>query len=205
MCFNPCRAGLVAIALLTIAPLHSQTTFASITGIVTDSTGSVVPSAQVVATNVETNIAVQAASNESGNYTIAQLQLGSYTVRVNAPGFKGFVATNVTLASRDIRRVDVSLEVGTVDSSIQVTAEAALIETETARISDTKDAYLMKTLPLNTRSAWAFLALSPNVLQAGGGSSTIRFAGSRGNQSNSAIDGITMADGVDNRTRLESR
>ena len=198
MCFNPCRAGLVAIALLTIAPLHSQTTFASITGIVTDSTGSVVPSAQVVATNVETNIAVQSASNESGNYTIAQLQLGSYTVRVNAPGFKAFVATNVTLASRDIRRVDVSLEVGTVDSSIQVTAEAALIETETARISDTKDAYLMKTLPLNTRSAWAFLALSPNVLQAGGGSSTIRFAGSRGNQSNWAIDGITMADGVDN-------
>ena len=121
MCFNPCRAGLVAIALLTIAPLHSQTTFASITGIVTDSTGSVVPSAQVVATNVETNIAVQSASNESGNYTIAQLQLGRYTVRVNAPGFKAFVATNVTLASRDIRRVDVSLEVGTVDSSIQVT------------------------------------------------------------------------------------
>ena len=91
MSFTSCRAGLVAIALLTIAPLHSQTTFASITGIVTDSTGSVVPSAQVVATNVETNIAVQSASNESGNYTIAQLQLGSYTVRVNAPGFKAFV------------------------------------------------------------------------------------------------------------------
>jgi hypothetical protein len=196
------RLQRVAFAALVVAcaqaPLLAQTTFASITGVVTDSTGSVVPSAQIVATHTETNIATQAVSNETGNYTIPQLREGNYTVRVNAPGFKTFVASNITLATRDIRRIDVTLEVGSVETTVDVTAEAALIETETARISDTKDSYLMKTLPLNTRSVWAFLSLSPNVLQAGGGSSTIRFSGSRGNQSNWAIDGITMSDGVDN-------
>ncbi|HUS06897.1 MAG TPA: carboxypeptidase-like regulatory domain-containing protein [Bryobacteraceae bacterium] len=200
MSLYPRGAWLLALVALTLtqAPLNSQTTFASITGVVTDASGSAVPSARIVATNIETNIAVQSASNESGNYTIPQLQQGTYNVRVIAPGFKAFTAANVTLTARDIRRIDVSLEVGSVDTSVEVKADAALIETETARISDTKDANLMKTLPLNTRSAWAFLALSPNVLQSGGGSSTIRFAGSRSNQSNWAIDGITMADGVDN-------
>ena len=78
-----------------------------------------------------------------------------------------------------------------------MTAGRPLIETETARISDTKTAEMLKSIPLNTRGIWAFLSLSPGVLQAGTGSSTIRFAGSRGNQSHWAIDGITFSDGVD--------
>jgi hypothetical protein len=199
MSLRKLHAGLAVLAF-AVAPgiMRAQTTFASITGVVTDSTGSVVPNAQIVATSVETNISTQTTSNESGNYTIPQLREGTYIVKVNAPGFKAFSATNVTLAARDIRRLDVSLEVGSVETSVEVTADVALIETETARITDTKDANLLKTIPLNSRGIWAFLALSPNVLQAGGGSSTIRFAGSRGNQSNWAIDGITMSDGVDN-------
>ena len=95
--------------------------------------------------------------------------------------------------ARDVRRVDVELQVGAVGSTVEVTAGATLIETETARIGDTKGAMELKTLPLNTRGMWAFLALAPGVLQAGGGSSTIRFAGSNSNQSHWAIDGTTMA------------
>jgi hypothetical protein len=193
------RAWMLPLLAFTLAygSLHAQTTYATVTGVVTDSSGAMIREAQITATNVETNIESRTTSNESGNYTLPQLKEGTYNIVVNAPGFKTSLASNVSLASRDIRRVDVALEVGSVDTRVEVSSEAALIETETARITDTKNAYLMKTLPLNTRSVWAFLALSPNVLQAGTGS-TIRFSGSRGNQSNWAIDGITMSDGVDN-------
>lgn len=175
----------------------SQTTFASITGTVTDSTGAAVPNATVTATNVQTNIRTVTVSNEVGNYNIAQLLQGTYTVRAQAAGFREFAAQNVVLASRDIRRVDVVLEVGAVETVVEVSAGATLIETETARIGDVKSADVLKSLPLNTRGIWAFLALSPNVLQSSSGS-TIRFAGSRGNQSQWAIDGTSMSDGVDN-------
>lgn len=192
------RLLLAALAVVCLAgAAYSQTTFASITGTVTDSTGAAVPSATVTATNVQTNIKTVVTSNEAGNFNIAQLLQGTYTVRAQAAGFKEFVMQNVVLASRDIRRVDVALEVGAVETVVEVSGGATLIETETARIGDVKTADVMKSLPLNTRGIWAFLALSPNVLQAAG-SSTIRFAGSRGNQSQWAIDGTSMSDGVDN-------
>ena len=185
-----------ALFLLSI-PASAQTTFATITGTVTDPTGSVIPNITVRATHVATNIATTAPSNDAGVYTLPQLKEGEYRVSARGAGFKEFVAQNIVLAARDYRRVDVHLEVGSVETTVEVSGGATLIETETARISDTKTADLMKTIPLNTRSIWAFLSLSPAVLQAGGGSSTIRFAGSRGNQSHWAIDGTTMSDGVD--------
>jgi hypothetical protein len=162
---------------------------------VTDATGAVIPNATIEATNVETGIKTASLSNDAGNYTLGQLKEGTYQVRAQAAGFKEFVARDVVLVARDFRRVDVKLEVGTVDTRVEVSAGATLIETETARIADTKTADTLKSLPMNTRGIWAFLALSPNVLQAAG-SSTIRFAGSRSNQSHWAIDGTTMSDGV---------
>jgi hypothetical protein len=193
------RSLLSALAgvLLLCGAAWSQTTFASITGTVTDSTGAVAPRVKVSATNVGTNIKTEVLSNEAGVYTVPQLKEGTYTVRAEAAGFKDFVAQDVTLVSRDVRRLDIQLQVGAIGTTVEVSGGATLIETETARISDTKGAMELKTLPLNTRGMWAFLALAPTVLQAGGGSSTIRFAGSNSNQSHWAIDGTTMSDGVD--------
>src|SRR5215813_11351157 len=186
-----------AIVLLSTDTAYSQTTFATITGTVQDATGAVVPKATVTATNTETNIKTSTTLNEAGNYTLAQLREGTYEVKAEAPGFQEFLAQNVLLVARDVRRLDITLQIGAVGTRVEVEAGATLIETETARISDTKTSETLKTLPLNTRGIWAFLALSPNVLQASGGSSTIRFAGSQSNQSHWAIDGTTMSDGVD--------
>ncbi len=187
-----------ALALLVSAgALSAQTTFATITGTVTDTTGAVVPNVTITATHAQTNTKTSTQSNDAGVYTLAQLKEGEYTLRARGPGFKEFVAQSIVLTARDYRRVDIRLEVGAVETTVEVTAGATLIETETPRIAETKTSYLMKTVPLNTRSIWAHLSLVPNVLQAGGGSSTVRFAGSRGNQSHWAIDGTTMSDGVD--------
>lgn len=185
-------------ALLSIAQYATaQTTFATITGAVTDPSGSVVPNVTVTATNIQTGVKTTAQSNSAGNYTIPQLIEGRYKVEADAPGFRPFVAEDVIVASRDVRRVDIKLEVGAVQTAVQVKGGATLIETEISRISDTKDSLVLNTLPLNTRGIWAYLALSPGVQQQPG-SSVVRFGGSRANQENWSIDGTTFSDGVDN-------
>jgi hypothetical protein len=190
-------AGLILAVVGFARPVYSQTTFASITGTVTDPAGAVVPGATITATNIQTNIRTAASSNEAGNYTIAQLKEGTYTVRGEARGFKSLVVEHVTLVSRDIRRLDIKLEVGDVTTSIEVAGGATLIETETARIGNVKNSLVLNTLPLNTRGLWAYLALAPG-LQQQAGSSVVRFAGSRVNENNWSIDGTTFSDGVDN-------
>lgn len=192
------RAFTIALTLTAAAvPVAAQTTFASITGTVTDQTGALVAGASVVAVHLESSYRYPAESNAAGAYTLAQLREGAYTVTVQAPGFKQFVASNVQLVSMDVRRIDIQLEVGAVDTRVEVTAGATLIETETARISDSKSARQLNVLPLNTRSLWSFVGLSPGVVQAGNESSTRRFAGSRANQSDASIDGITLSNQYD--------
>src|SRR4051794_35026895 len=96
----------VASVLVFSGLAYSQTTFASITGTVTDASGSVVPTASVSATNVATNIKSSVKANEAGAYTIPQLIEGTYKVRTEASGFKVMVVDNVVLAARDVRRLD---------------------------------------------------------------------------------------------------
>src|SRR5262249_43232795 len=96
-----------------------------------------------------------------------------------------------------LRRIEVQLRVGSVDPVVEVSAGATLIETETARIGNSKGADTLQSLPLNTRSLYDFLGLTPGVIGAGGGQATRRFAGSRVNQSDQSIDGITVSNGYD--------
>lgn len=183
-----------AVAAVSAA---AQTTFATITGTVTDATGAAVPGASVVAVRTANNFRYSTESTAAGTFTLGQLQEGTYTFRVQAPGFKEFVAQQLELVAMDVRRLDVQLQVGTVETSVEVTAGGTLIETETARISDSKSSRQINTLPLNTRSLWNFVGLSPGVVQAGAGSATRRFAGSRANQSDASIDGITLSNQFD--------
>ena len=190
-------AAAVALLFFVCTTAWSQSTFASITGAVRDASGAAVPGAKIVAKNVATNIETTATSNDVGNYTVSQLVDGVYSVRAEASGFKLFVAQNVVLATRDLRRLDITLDVGSMETRVEVSAGATLIETETARVGDLKGSEQLQHLPLGSRSTWAFMSLSPGVLQAGGGSSTIRFSGSTGNQTHWAIDGVTMSEAAD--------
>ncbi len=183
----------LALLFLLAYRVSSQTTFASITGTVTDSTNAAAPGAEIVAVNQATGVRASAQSNSDGVYSLPQLLEGTYSVRVRHAGFKEHLATGVTITAREVRRLDIALELGAVESSVEVRGGASLIETETARISDTRGAEAFKALPNGNRSLWSFLSLSPNVLKAGGTSSTIRFAGSRANQADYSIDGSTIA------------
>lgn len=189
--------ALLVLLLSLCKAAGAQTTFASITGTVTDSSGALIPNAKVSATNVDTNITTSAESNAAGVYTISQLKEGSYAVRSEAAGFKEFLAKDVLLAAREIRRLDIPMQVGGVATSVEVSAGIALIETESAHLGNTKNAAALKALPVNSPGIYAFLALTPS-LQNQANSSVVRFAGSRANQANWSIDGTTFADGVDN-------
>jgi Carboxypeptidase regulatory-like domain/TonB dependent receptor-like, beta-barrel len=183
------------IVLLALADFaDGQTTFATLTGTVKDPNGAVIPGATIEATHVQTNYRYVGVSNEIGVYTLAQLRDGEYVVRSRASGFKEFVAKSIQLDARDIRRLDIELEIGAVETTIEVSGGATLIETETPRITDTKGAGILNRLPLNTRSALGFLNTTAGVYERTGatGSATIRYGGSRTNQENAAVDGITF-------------
>ena len=185
----------MAVSLAGIS--QAQTTFASITGLVTDPHGAVIVGATVTATNMASNYQYTAKSNDAGYYTIGQLLEGTYTVRAESPGFKTFVEKSVSIANQDLRRLDVRLQVGDVASTIEVTGTAGLIETEKARISDTKTAETIKDLPLNQRSLWDFVGQNPGIVTAASSTATRRFSGSRNNQSDASVDGITISNGRD--------
>src|SRR5262249_42524984 len=150
---------IAALTAVLAAAAYGQTTFASITGAVTDQNGAVMAGVTVEVVQKESNYKYTAKSNEAGIFTIAQLREGVYNLRASMPGFKEAAIQNIQLVALDVRRVDVRMEVGAVETRVEVAANSTVIETETARISDSKGADMLKSLPLNTRSLSSFLAL----------------------------------------------
>jgi len=168
-----------------------------VTGTVTDPGGAVVPGVTLTATHIETNIKTTAQSNEAGVYTIAQLEgRRVYSARAGRR-VQGIRGAECGAAGQGLMPCRHSPGGWGLETKIEVTGGATLIETETARISDSKDANLLKALPLNTRSLYSYLALSPNVLSAGFGLSYRRFAGSRGNQGDVSLDGVSISTAYD--------
>src|SRR5262245_54526244 len=105
---------IAAAALAAQGNIFAQTTFASITGLVTDPSGAVIPGAQITVIKLDNNFQYTARSNETGYYTVGQLLEGDYDLRAEAQGFKKFIAKGVRLANMDLRRIDIRLETGTV-------------------------------------------------------------------------------------------
>jgi len=193
--------ALLSVLVMAASPrAFGQTTFATITGMVTDPNGSVVPGASITAIHVASNYRYAAKSNELGYYTVAQLREGVYTLSAKAPGFKEYVATGISLVARDVRRFDVKLELGTLTTKVEVTAGAALIESETARISDTKPFSALVSLPINANSNSQRFGLTPGVLLTADGNFNLKFNGGGSNQYDMSIDGVSNMNGADGGT-----
>jgi len=109
------KVQLIAYLLIAGAvPMAAQTTFATITGVVTDPAGMTIAGAAITATHTQSNYRYTAQSNETGTYTLAQLREGEYTLQTQAAGFKEFVMRAVQLVALDVRRIDVKMELGAV-------------------------------------------------------------------------------------------
>ncbi len=172
----------VLLLLLVCAPAGAQT-LGTITGEVKDSSGGVVPGATVTVTNTGTNATREGQSNEAGAYSFPALPPGPYSVKVELQGFQT-VERKVELHVEQTVRVDVTLAVGTLSETAQVTGVAPLITTENATVGTVIENRRIVELPLNGRNFLSLVALSPNVSAefAGAGQAGDRQGGSRANQ-----------------------
>src|SRR5438876_7421276 len=125
-------ACVVGVLILAIASgtAWAQAT-AQISGTVKDQSSALLPGAEVKATQTETNIARSTVSNETGSYVLPNLGLGPYKVEIMLPGFRTYVQTGLFLQVNDNPIINAVLEVGQVSETVEVEANAALVETGT--------------------------------------------------------------------------
>jgi len=122
----------------------------TITGTVTDPTGAVIPNANIQVTNTDTSALYKIGTSNTGNYTLANLPAGTYTLVVDAPGFKRFERPGLIVQVAETVRVDAALEVGASTDTITVSTEAPLLKTESGEISHQVDYSSADELPLFT-------------------------------------------------------
>ncbi len=185
---------------------YAQTS-GSITGEVTDASGAVVPDAAVTVSNMQTNVARQTVTNSSGLYSVPEVPPGLYSVKVVVQGFDTVVKNNIEIQVQQTARVDFALNLGHATQTVEVAANAAQLNTENATVGTVIEQARISELPLNGRSFFSLVALSPNVTygfvaaaQASGrlggsrGSLTIAVSGSRATWENYTLDGVTNTD-----------
>jgi len=124
---------LLSLALVVVnVAAQSSTGTATMVGAVADSSGAVVVGAKVTVTNADAGFVFTSVTTAEGTWYIPNLNPGTYQLRIEAPRFKTHVQSGITLRTAEQPRFDVSLEVGNVTESVQVTGTAPLLETETS-------------------------------------------------------------------------
>jgi len=164
----------------------------TILGVVTDSSGAIMQGVQVRATNVDTNMVTEAATNATGEYRMLALPVGRYTVRAKFPGFQTFVETDIILTVNEQHRVDAVLQVGTTTQEVSVVANAAQVETASTQLGQVIAEKQILQLPLNGRSYLDLLSLQSGVAPAGTrneGPGTISVNGQRENSNGFLVNG----------------
>jgi len=199
--FNKLLAGVCALAFCAALPLAAQEARGAITGRITDSSGGVIPGASVIVTNTATNEARRLTTNETGYYEANFLEPSSYTVTVESGGFKRVVRSGITVNVSARLEINITLEVGGVAETIEVTAEAPLLETTTASGGRVLDSKNLVNLPFSDLNPFALTALAPGMQWTGqpeyrrpfdnGGTSAFNTMGGVG-QNEYTIDGMTV-------------
>jgi outer membrane receptor protein involved in Fe transport len=164
----------IAVAIsgfLLIAGVFAQTSGGAITGTISDPAGAVVPNAAIEAKSGETGAVYPVGSSATGNYTIADLPPGTYSLTVTVPGFKKYVRPGLIVQAAQTIRVDATLEVGNVTESVTANEEAPLLKTESGELSQTVSTETMDALPLlyvggtayGVRDPYSIVALLPGA------------------------------------------
>ncbi len=201
-------AVLIALGLVFVQPASSQVYSGSITGVVTDPSGAVVPDARVVLTDVTKGYSYSATTNTEGTYTIRSVPPGAYELTVTAKGFRTFVQSGITLAVTEHATVDVKLEVGASAQTVTVTGAAPLLATRNATTGQSVTRTLINDLPLISRSVYDLAYLSPGVNPAAGrafgpgDANNFTSNGGRGSTADVLLDGVTTSAPNANTTAL---
>jgi hypothetical protein len=183
--------------LFAALQLCAQTT-GSIVGRVTDSSGATVPAAKVELTNQDTGIANSAEATGQGEFVFPRVDPGKYRLTVSSNGFKTTIKENIDIQVNQTAREDFSLQVGQVSSTVDVTGQAAIVQSETSSVGSVVDNAQIKAMPLNGRTnIFGLMALAPGVQQSGQNPS-ISGSAFRGGTS-STVDGASNDDTANER------
>jgi hypothetical protein len=202
--FLPRLGYAVLIALTLAATAVAQTGLATITGIVSDSSGAAVPGLTVTATNQATNIAYTGVTNDAGNYIITGVPIGAYVIATELAGFKG-VQSRVTLSAAQTARVDFTLELGSVQERLEVVATGAVLQTESAVVGTTLERDQIEQLPAQARNVSSVTLFTAGTTQpnpsafnslSGGGRPFVN--GQLQQANNFTLDGVDSNEAINN-------
>ena len=197
------QAGWVVCCLLFLgianwASLSAQETLGAITGTVTDSSGAAVPDATVKALNKATNLEVTAHTQSNGSYSVSELPAGIYQLTFTKEGFETETHTEVLVNGNRTSTVDASLKVGSVSTTVEVTATPLMNQTDTTN-GYVVDQLTIQDTPLGTGSFTQLAILSPGIhadflsgagTNAGLGNQAIFANGNRDTSNSFALNGV---------------
>jgi len=197
---------IVSLGVVSAASALAQTNTGRITGTVTDPTGAVIPGVEITVRNPATGLSRNTVSNESGNYQVPLLPPAVYEVQAALAGFATEVRAGITVQVDAIVRVDYALKVGNTAEKIEVTADAPLLQNETASLGQVIDARKVTDIPLNQRHFMSLTLLTNGVLpdvQGGSNQSPSFYAnGVDRAKNNFLFDGVDNNDPGNNQLNI---
>jgi Carboxypeptidase regulatory-like domain/TonB-dependent Receptor Plug Domain len=179
-----------------------QTGTSVITGTVIDSSGGAIPGVDITLTNQETGSKAQALTNDTGSYRFASLPPGTYRVEAELAGFDRLSRGPITLQVSQTLAIDLTLQVGQIGQTVDVTEAAPLIESQTSDVGQAVTRQMIAALPLPNRAASSLAALAPGVVMIDSGSGTAEnypvfsVAGGRARNQNFVLDGGNVSNAV---------
>lgn len=195
----------VALLLLMLPAARAQVDSGVLLGKITDSSGAVVPGAEVQLLSEETRLTTTTTSGEHGDYTFSPVRIGTYTVTAQKTGFSKTSQSHITVDIQQQVLINLTLQPGRIDQTVEVTAAAPLLQTQEASVGQVINSQAIQDMPLNGRN-YTFLAqlaagISYGQKDTRGEDSNGRFTanGARATQNNYLLDGI------DNNSSIISR
>ena len=194
----PLRSCFAVVCFLVGASSLAAQEKATITGTISDPSGSVIPGAKVTITDLGTGQARNIETNSAGSYVVTDLPIGRYSLRAESPGFKGYEQTGIVLNVGDTIRVDVPMQVGEAKESVTVEASAVTVQSDSSEVSDLISGRQVGQLAINGRNIAQLATLTPgasadlpdfNLPISVGSSAGISFNGKRPEHNIWMIDG----------------
>jgi len=199
---------LACLLLFSAIPAQAQVYAGSITGLVQDSSGAILPNAVVTLTDAEKGLKYSAKTDSSGRYLLRALPPSTYGIRIEAAGFSSEVQNGIVLDVNQNLTLNASLRVGSVGETVEVTGQAPVLATEDAVTGQNLDRKVINDLPLIGRSVFDLALLTPGVTQPAGntfGPNTMAnnfiSDGGRNAQADILIDGVSTV-GVEQNTAI---
>src|SRR5215469_6267220 len=194
---NSTRLGL---SLLLLAPCVWAQFGSGFQGTVVDRSAGAIPGVVIKVTNIDTGVTREVSANGEGYYTVSSLGPVNYEIEASKTGFNVAVEDNLVLPPDQIRKVDFTLDLGAVRETVNVSAQATVLETETAHVTGEMNQATLASLPVVNNSVFNLMAMQPGVTGrslgvdnvSGRSTAGVNFAGARTDSNSYSMDGMSV-------------